>query len=107
MGKVIALIDSDPRLRELCTKLEESNSRYEQQLSFIKKQKEDLDKKHDAERLKLFEPIEAYLKEKDLLKDYDEKEQFLCCHMDQNAICIHNHSETNDHPLTILRKLFT
>jgi hypothetical protein len=97
---VITTIQNDPELEALCRQLEQRRQETQERLKFLEKQMKDVVKARDAQDKAEWEKIEALLRQKDLLKDYDTKTQHLELKFDQNALYLCDHGKGGGkHPL--------
>ena len=98
--KVIALIDSDPVLKEICTKLENNREQMDQKIKFLQKQADNFAEEMRKDDEVQFDLLVAKLKEKGIITEYNKDKAHLSIDFEANAINLCDHSDGNHgHPL--------
>lgn len=104
--KVVLLIDQHPDILKWCTELDEMRERAKQEATFLQKQLKAIQDRAEKEKRPLWENIESYLKENNLIPDwFDENKHTINYSTESNAVRILE-QEDNSIPIEI-RKLFT
>lgn len=89
--KAICLIEQDEDLKEAVIAVQAKNEQFGQRMAFLKKQMDDLKIEGKKEADIFWAELEAKLRAKGMLKDYDPKKQHL--HFDFNMGVLIQHDE--------------
>jgi hypothetical protein len=98
MSKVIALIDKDPLLKELCNKIHQRQESLNERFTFLQKQADDLGQKMLNENQPDWDEMVAHLQRLGDLGQYNKKEHHLSFSITENCIEIHENSDEDPPP---------
>lgn len=103
--KTIALISGDPVLEEICTKLDGTRKRVEQQIAFLQKQADNLAATAKKEDEVEWDRMVAHLQSKNALGEYNRDKAHLTFSIEGNSIELCTHDGEEGHPLSGLLEL--